>query len=262
MNRVTPDSWSDLRGMTAARIALGRSGGSLPTAELLDFGLAHARARDAVKAPFDVQKLLADLQSAGLSSLVLRSAVENRDDYLRRPDWGRRLSESSRQQLVATASLGPFDLCCAISDGLSSRATDHAIAVLAPLHVLLMSEGWRIAPIAVVPFGRVAIQDEIGEYLGATLSLMLLGERPGLGSPDSLGAYFVHHPRVGKSDADRNCVSNIRPAGLPPAAAVATLHYLLNAARTRGISGVTLKDERLLAARDPSTERARFRANP
>lgn len=250
MNSVTPDPWSDFRGLTAARIALGRTGGSLPTAELLDFGLAHARARDAVKAPFDAQKLQAELQAAGHSSMLLQSAVDNRADYLRRPDWGRRLNETSRQQLTSIASNGAVDLCIIISDGLSSRAIEHVQSVVVPLQELLIADGWRIAPLLVVPFGRVAIQDEIGERLGATLSLILLGERPGLGSPDSLGAYFVHRPQAGKLDAHRNCVSNIRPAGLPPAAAVATLHYLLNAARTRGISGVTLKDERVLNVND------------
>lgn len=252
MNSVRPDPWSDFRGLTAARIALGRTGGSLPTAELLDFGLAHARARDAVKSPFDAQKIQAELQAAGHSSVLLQSAVNNRADYLRRPDWGRRLNETSRQQLTAVASNGPFDLCIIISDGLSSRAIKHVLTVLAPLHELLVAEGWRIAPVLVVPFGRVAIQDEIGELLGATLSLMLLGERPGLGSPDSLGAYFVHRPQAGNMDAHRNCVSNIRPAGLPPATAVTTLHYLLHAARTRGISGVALKDDRRLNVKEPA----------
>ncbi|MEK6261733.1 MAG: ethanolamine ammonia-lyase subunit EutC [Planctomycetota bacterium] len=241
------DPWRDFSTLTAARIALGRAGGSVPTRELLDFGLAHARARDAVWMPFDRDGLVAELESAGLKAIALDSAAPSRDEYLRRPDLGRRLSDESRDKLAAlTAPDQAYDLCFIVSDGLSSLATRHALSIVVPLHARLATEGWSVAPILVVRFGRVALQDEIGQRLGATLSLMLLGERPGLGSPDSLGAYFVYGPQAGRSDADRNCVSNIRPDGLPPNAAVETLHCLLTASRHRRLSGVDLKDERVL----------------
>lgn len=241
------DPWRDFSTLTAARIALGRAGGSVPTRELLDFGLAHARARDAVWMPFDRAGLVAEMESAGLKSVALDSAATSRDEYLRRPDLGRRLSDESRDKLTAlTHPDQACDLCLIVSDGLSSQATRHALSIVVPLHARLVADGWSIAPIMVVGFGRVALQDEIGQRLGATLSLMLLGERPGLGSPDSLGAYFVHGPQTGRSDADRNCVSNIRPEGLPPEAAVETLYCLLTASRQRKLSGVELKDERAL----------------
>lgn len=246
MSTIPHDPWSDFRSLTAARIALGRSGGSVPTRELLDFGLAHARARDAVTMPLDADLLVADLQSAGLQAIPLQSAARSREEYLRRPDLGRRLSEESFQQLQSIPHAAPFDLCVIISDGLSARAARHAIDVVAALCSQLLAEKWQIAPVLVVPLARVALQDQIGEVLNAAISMILLGERPGLGSPDSLGAYFVHGPKIGRTDADRNCVSNIRPDGLPPSAAVATLHYLLNAARFRRLSGIHLKDERLL----------------
>jgi ethanolamine ammonia-lyase small subunit len=245
MNDIPLDPWSDFRTLTAARIALGRAGGSIPTRELLDFGLAHAQARDAVNMPFDTELLIARLRDAGLESVLLSSAADTRFEYLRRPDLGRRLSDVSRAQLP-NRDPGVFDLCIVVSDGLSSKATGHAAHLVAALHSRLMSEGWKIAPVIVVPLARVAIQDEIGERLGAALSLILLGERPGLGSPDSLGAYFVHGPKVGLTDAHRNCVSNIRPSETSVAAAIQTLLYLLNAARHRKLSGVELKDERLL----------------
>ncbi len=243
------DPWRDFTTLTAARIALGRAGGSVPTRELLDFGLAHARARDAVQMPFDSERLAAEFESAGMKTLLLESAARDREQFLRRPDLGRRLSDASRTRLNELAgSLAAVDLCLIISDGLSSRSTHHARSVLAPLHMRLCDEGWNLAPVTIVRFGRVAIQDEIGERLRAALSLIVLGERPGLGSTDSLGAYFVYAPQVGRSDAERNCVSNIHPHGLTPATAVETLHYLLNAARHRRLSGVSLKDERVLTA--------------
>lgn len=243
---MTADPWNDFRSVTSARIALGRCGGSVPTRELLDFGAAHARARDAVTSPFDPSGLTARLNSAGLPTVLLLSAASSRDEYLRRPDLGRRLSDESRLLLQQSKTGSSWDLCLIVADGLSSRATSHTADVLVPLHSALIAAGWRIPPVSVVTFGRVAIQDEIGSILGATISLILLGERPGLGAPDSLGAYFVYGPQQGRTDADRNCVSNIRPDGLPPAAAVVTLLYLLNAARHRKLSGTGLKDERVL----------------
>lgn len=239
------EPWSDLRRFTAARIALGRAGGSLPTRALLDFRLSHARARDAVLADFDPEKLAEQLRSVSEQVVVVDSRAANRAEFLQRPDFGRRLAPTSRPIIEAVASdAAPVDLVIIVSDGLSTRAVmEQARPLLASLIPLLAEASWALAPIVVVRHGRVAIQDEIGGILNAGLSLMLLGERPGLGSPDSLGAYFTFAPVVGRSDAERNCVSNIRPEGLPPRAAAEKLFALLTMARQRKLTGVGLKDE-------------------
>jgi ethanolamine ammonia-lyase small subunit len=240
------DPWNPLRRVTAARIALGRSGGSLPTRELLDFRLAHAQARDAVRAEFDADTLSDALRPLGVGALIAASAARDRTEYLQRPDLGRRLAHSWRSHLLEHAATvgNACDLVIVISDGLSTLAAHTQVApLLDVLLPLLAGAGWRVAPLVVVRLARVAIQDEIGEILGAKLSLMLLGERPGLGSADSLGAYFTHSPAPGKTDADRNCLSNIRPDGLAPAAAARKLFYLLERARELGLSGVALKDD-------------------
>lgn len=239
------DHWTHLRRYTAARIALGRSGGSQRTDTVLDFRLSHARARDAVLSPFDVAALLAGLAAAGITARPLRSAAADRKTYLLRPDLGRRLDLDSRAELenFARAHETAPDLAVIISDGLAAAAAErHALSTLAPLARNLRAAGWRLAPVFVVPFARVKIQDEIGSVLGARYTLMLLGERPGLGTPDSLGAYFTKNPIPERTDADRNCLSNIRPEGLPPAhAAAKLLALLLESART-GLAGVHLKD--------------------
>jgi ethanolamine ammonia-lyase small subunit len=240
------DPWQQLRRLTTARIALGRSGGSLPTRELLDFRLAHARARDAVHAPFDATDFASRLCSLGTDVLCLESAATTQMDFLRRPDLGRRLANSSRALLAARAAEvpGPCDLVIIISDGLSSlAATEHGPPLLAALVPLVQQSGWKLAPLIVAKHGRVALQDEIGELLHARLSLMLLGERPGLGAADSLGAYFTYAPRAGLTDAARNCVSNIRTEGLPPTEAAQKLFYLMTQSLRRGLSGVELKDD-------------------
>ncbi len=255
---LTPDSgadpWAALRRFTAARIALGRTGGSPRTATLLDFRLAHAQARDAVYAPFDAAtlagELAAALRDAGVASAfpttpcrVLATAVSDRTTYLGRPDFGRQLSEASRDDVRALARDGRRDLAIIVSDGLSALAAHrHAVATVANLAARLVPAGWTFYPVFLVPFGRVKVQDEIGELLGARHTLMLLGERPGLDSPDSLGAYFTLNPRAACRDADRNCVSNIRPEGLPPVDAAAKLAYLLELSVRLGTSGVALKD--------------------
>lgn len=249
----TPDPWQHLKAWTAARIALGRAGGSLPTRELLDFSLAHARARDAVLSEWDPLELAGQVQALGYAVEFASSAAISRGEYLQRPDLGRRLAEESRQRLAKCAD-GPCDLAIVVSDGLSALAAQrHAVPLLAHLLPILAAESWQIAPIVFVNQGRVAIEDEIGELLQAELALILLGERPGLGAPDSLGAYLVYRPRVGLTDAQRNCVSNIRGEGLPPPVAGATLHYLLTEARHRKLSGVELKDERRLSMSPPRT---------
>jgi ethanolamine ammonia-lyase small subunit len=250
----SPDPWNGLRLLTAARIALGRAGGSLPTREWLDFSLAHARARDAVWRPFDAADFSSRLSGVGFESIVARSAVRDRQEYLLRPDLGRRLASGEPDRLIAQIPAEPT-LVIVVSDGLSALAAERQVApLLTSLLPLLSGEGWTIAPVVVVPFARVALADEIGGLLRAELALVLLGERPGLGAPDSLGAYLVYRPGPQNTDAQRNCVSNIRSGGLPPETAAATLRYLLTESRRRKLSGVDLKDERALAGPNESAK--------
>lgn len=239
------DPWHPLRSQTAARIALGRSGGSLPTREQLDFRLAHARARDAVLSPFDPDALSARLHALGEPTLVAESAARDRAEFLQRPDLGRRLAHTSRALLTDHATQLPrCDLVIIVSDGLSTLAANtQSEPLLATLLPLLRESGWSLAPLIVVRHARVALQDEIGEIFRAQISLMLLGERPGLGNADSLGAYFTFAPALGRTDADRNCLSNIRPGGLLPAEAAPKLRYLLEKSLHLGLSGVRLKDD-------------------
>lgn len=237
-----PDRWQALRALTPARIALGRSGNALPSAEVLRFGLAHARARDAVQLPLDVAALAADLAAAGLASLQVRSAARDRVEYLLRPDLGRRLSDADRQRLEDQAGPGA-DLCIVIADGLSAVAVQrHALPLLRAFDALAQGR-WTRTPVVIAEQGRVAIGDEIGACLGAHLVAVLIGERPGLSAPDSLGIYLTHAPRVGRSDAERNCISNIRPDGLPYEAAARSMAWLVQQALRRGETGVALKDE-------------------
>lgn len=245
---VIPAAWQALRRFTDARIALGRAGHSQPTAAHLAFQLAHAQARDAVHQAFDPADLTAALRALGLQTLHLHSAAPDRASYLQRPDQGRRLDDASRDRLSnAPVPTPPPDLAFVIADGLSALAVmRHAAPFLAELLPRLRDDphqGWRLAPVALVEQGRVAIGDEIGERLQASTVVVLIGERPGLSSPDSLGIYFTWAPRVGRSDAERNCISNVRDAGLPPARAAARLHALLSLARQRQQSGIGLKDE-------------------
>ena len=237
-----PDPWHPLRRLSAARIALGRTGGSLPTRELLDFRLAHARARDAVHFPFDAPALAEQLRALADEVICVESAAATTAEFLRRPDLGRTLGDASRARL--SGRVARSDLAIIVSDGLSSRAAvEQGPPLLAELIPLVRARGWTLAPLVVATRGRVALQDEIGALLGARISLMLLGERPGLGAANSLGAYFTHSPRPGLTDASRNCVSNIRGEGLPPAEAAHKLFGLLVASSRLGLSGVQLKDE-------------------
>ncbi len=240
------DGWDFLKRFTSARIALGRSGGSLPTSEWLQFRLAHARARDAVHCNFDAASLADTIRAIGGETLPVRTQAADRMSYLQRPDLGRRLHEESAILLGSRA--GDYDLVIIVSDGLSSMAVErHTPPLLQHLLPRLRAKRWKMAPIIVAPFARVALQDEIGALIGAQIALILLGERPGLGAPDSLGAYLVFEPRFGNTDAQRNCVSNIRPEGLGYGAAADTLDYLLTRARMARLSGVLLKDERKVA---------------
>lgn len=229
----------DLRRFTAARVGLGRAGNSLPTPEVLGFALAHARARDAVHLPLDVPGLLRECEAEGWTALALESASRDRAEYLRRPDLGRRLSESSRAKLEMCR--GRYDATFSIADGLSALAVHHhALAVLREVR-LLLDESWRVAPLTIVHLGRVAVGDEIGSALQAALSVMLVGERPGLSSPDSLGIYLTWNPRPGHLDSERNCISNIHSGGLSACDAARLLVFLMAESRQRRLSGVNLK---------------------
>jgi len=238
------EPWAELRALTAARIALPRAGASLATAPQLDLRLAHARARDAVHAQLDEARLVAELAPLGLGVLAVASAAADRQHYLMRPDLGRRLAGDAEARLAAYAGSG-HDVAIVIADGLSARAVEmHARPLLDA--ALPRLAAWRIAPLVVVRQGRVAIGDEIANALRADIAVVLIGERPGLSAPDSMGAYLTFRPTPQTTDAERNCISNIRPEGLAYADAAITLVHLLRAMRARQISGVHLKDDRLL----------------
>lgn len=254
----TTNPWQRLRQLTPARIALGRAGGSQPTGAQLDFQFAHAQARDAVHLPLDSATLLDAIRGLGLGleGLALHSAAANRDSYLQRPDLGRQLDEASAMQLSECAGPG-CDLAVVIADGLSALAVQrHALPMLERIVELAAAEDWRLGPVAVVEQGRVAVGDEIGMLLRARMLVMLIGERPGLSSPDSLGLYFTWAPQVGCTDAQRNCLSNIRLEGLPYTVAAHRLRYLLREACRRQLSGVSLKDETELAGLASDAPRA------
>ena len=241
------DPWVRLARLTPARIGLGRAGAALPTREVLRFALDHARARDAVHAPLDVEALEADLAALGHGVLRVESAAPDRPTYLRRPDLGRRLSEASRAGLEAL-DRPPADLAVVIADGLSAAAVQtHASPLLIALAPWIQHAGWTLAPVVVARQGRVALGDEVGELLRARMVVVLVGERPGLSSPDSLGIYLTHDPRPGRTDAERNCISNVRPAGLAYDLAAFKLAWHLAEAVRLGLTGVALKDESDLA---------------
>lgn len=242
-----PARVADLRSLTPARVALGRSGASLPLREVLRFGLAHAQARDAVHEPFRPDEVEAGLKGLGLETLRVASAAETRADYLRRPDHGRMLSPDSSDALAGHR--GSFDLALVVADGLSSTAVHrNAAPFIAALLPHLSRLGLSVAPVVLASQARVALGDEVGAALGARMVVVLVGERPGLSSPDSLGLYLTFAPRAGLSDADRNCISNVRDGGLSPAAAAFKLAWLIAESFRRGLSGVALKDESDLAA--------------
>ncbi|MDD3935456.1 ethanolamine ammonia-lyase subunit EutC [Rhodoferax sp.] len=247
---VTPTPWEALKNFTDARIALGRAGRSLPTAAHLAFQLAHAEARDAVQLPLDAHGMQADLQGLGRPTMRLHSQATSRAMYLQRPDLGRRLDAASLQALAEwqtrQGAAPGFDVAFVVVDGLSSLAIhQNAVALVALMLQRLQfdTQPWNVAPLTVVEQGRVAIGDEVGTALRANTVVVLIGERPGLSSPDSLGLYLTWAPQVGTTDAARNCISNVRPAGLSLDAAAQTLHRLLAQARQRQLTGVGLKDD-------------------
>jgi ethanolamine ammonia-lyase small subunit len=232
-----------LASSTPARVALGRTGASLTTQEVLKFQLAHAQARDAVHVPLDAERLAAAIAALGHVVERVETDATRRELYLRRPDLGRRLTTRSAEHLDRLRR-DDFDISVVVADGLSSSAVaNHAAPLLARLLPKIEQLGLTLAPIVIAEGARVALGDEIGERLGARLVLVLIGERPGLSSPDSLGAYMTFAPRLERTDAERNCVSNIRPLGLDIETASYKLAWLIAAAVAAGMSGVRLKDE-------------------
>jgi ethanolamine ammonia-lyase small subunit len=240
---LSPRSLTDLRDLTPARVGLGRAGASMPTKALLEFTLDHARARDAVHAAFDVAGLISGLGDLGLEAFDVSSQAGNRQDYLRRPDLGRMLDPDSRRRL-ADRNGGPCRLAIVIGDGLSPSAVNaHAIELVRSLVPRLAADGIEIAAAVVASGARVALGDEIGGLVGARMIVVLIGERPGLSAPDSLGAYLTFAPRPGLTDAERNCVSNIHGSGLGYDEAALRIAWLIREGLARGITGVALKDE-------------------
>jgi ethanolamine ammonia-lyase small subunit len=239
----SPDPWGQLKSFTRARIALGRVGSSLPTKEVLDFGLAHAMARDAVHLALDINALEADIKAQQFTTFQVKSMAPDRASYLLRPDWGRRLHEQSLLRLQNLQQAKPIDFLIVVGDGLSSLAVArHVAPLLAELNYLLPGD-WHTSHVVIASQARVAIGDEIGQALNARMVAMLIGERPGLSSPDSLGIYLTYNPKLGLSDADRNCISNVRPEGLQYAAAAKKLVWLAKEAMRLKVTGVALKDE-------------------
>jgi len=243
-----------LRRLTLARVGLGRSGASQTTADALAFALAHARARDAVRDGLDAEALAGDLAALGHAVVRAHSAAPDRRTYLLRPDLGRSLAADA----VVETDRGPVDLAIVAADGLSARATQaHVPPLLAALVPRLA--GLRLSPVMIAQQARVALGDAIGAALEARAVLVLIGERPGLSSPDSLGAYLTFDPREGRTDAERNCVSNIRPEGLSYDAAAVRLAWLVREALSRRLTGVGLKDESDLARIDAGPPDPRLR---
>jgi len=242
MKEPAPRSTHDLRTLTPARVALGRAGASLPTRALLDFTLDHARARDAVHAAFDAKALVAQLAALGIAASEVHSRAGNRGDYLRRPDLGRRLDEVCARQLAAVAGNGR--LAIVICDGLSPSAVHaHAVELMRHLMQHLAAAQIALGPVVVATGARVALGDEIGAIVKADMVVVLIGERPGLSAPDSLGAYLTFAPVIGRTDADRNCVSNIHRKGLSYDEAAFKIAWLVREGLRRKVTGVALKDE-------------------
>jgi ethanolamine ammonia-lyase small subunit len=242
---VTADPWQDLKQFTQARIAMGRVGSSLPTHAVLDFSCAHAMARDTVHLALDVNQLAAELENQGLKTLQVHSCASDRHTFLLRPDFGRRLNQESCESLKTYAKHNKtkIDLLLVVGDGLSSIAiARHAAKLIAEIHQQLPAD-WNTGPVVIAQQARVALADEICDLLGATIVAILIGERPGLSSPDSLGIYLTYKAKPGSTDAERNCISNIRPQGLDYVTAAKKLLWLCESANRLQYSGVNLKDE-------------------
>ena len=241
-NPIETDTWQSLKSLTPARIALGSTGVAIPLKEVLEFKLAHAHARDAVYSELNEAALITALEPFQRPIYALHSKVQHRHEYLQRPDLGRQLHEASKKQLQ-TANVPPADVALIIVDGLSATAiNNHSIPVLQHLIPLLLKAHFTIAPLSIVHQGRVAIGDEVGSMLNAKFSVVLIGERPGLSSPDSMGAYLTYQPTVGLTDESRNCISNIRLEGMSYQTAAEKIFYLISESFRLQYSGVGLKD--------------------
>lgn len=248
---VQANPWQHLRQYTDARIALGRVGNSLPTTAHLAFQADHAKARDAVHLPLDYALLKKDLQQFGSPILTLASNVDTRETYLQRPDLGRHLCHDAIEQLQQyhQETKQHYDIAITITEGLSSLAiTENITSMLSALLPQLAQLNLTIAPLCIVKQGRVAVADDVGVNLKARMSVILIGERPGLSSPDSLGIYFTYHPVSDCPDSKRNCLSNIRKRGMHYQQAAERLLYLIKEADKRGFSGVELKDETIVSS--------------
>ncbi len=254
---LTPrDPWYGLNSQTPARIAIGRAGHSLPTREVLEFSMAHARARDAVHAQFDRDRLAAEVAELGLQTISVDSQATDRAVYLRRPDLGRRLDTTSRSQLQSYAITNKPPFAVVVADGLSAAAVDaHALDLIKALLGHSAELGLGATPIVLAMGARVALGDEIGALIGAELVAVVIGERPGLSASDNLSIYLTYDPDVGRSDAERNCISNIGHGRLTPTAAAGNLAWLVNAARKRKLTGVSLKDDSPINLRMPHEQR-------
>ncbi|XOB61266.1 ethanolamine ammonia-lyase subunit EutC [Campylobacterota bacterium DY0563] len=249
---VIENPWAALREYTDARIGLGRAGVSIPTTESLNFQLAHAQAQDAVHLPLDVETVIEQLENANLyqeifTPILLHSQAVNRTTYLQRPDLGRRLDKKSIETLTKVNTLKDekYDLSIVVVDGLSSLAIKENAAIFIKKLIEELNtdkESWNLAPITIVQQGRVAIGDEVGEILNSKTTIVLIGERPGLSSPDSMGLYLTYNPKVGLTDESRNCISNIRIEGLSYEEGIKKAMYLLKESRRLELSGVNLKD--------------------
>lgn len=245
-SQLQDNPWQKLKAFTDARIALGRTGGSLPTRPSLEFQLAHAQAKDAVLKPLDVDSLKAGLTKSGLPVLEIDSQALENDLYLKRPDLGRVLSEQSKTvlQQYRTEHQQPLDVVIILGDGLSARAIEENAPYFVPALIdACKEEGWQIAPLVIARGSRVALGDEVAEILQAKMLVMLIGERPGLSSPDSMGIYYTYNAFKGCHDALRNCISNVRPAGLAYPIAIQRLMALMHKSCELQLSGVQLKDE-------------------
>lgn len=238
---IPEDAWQSLKQFTAARIALGSTGVAIPLKEVLQFRLAHAHARDAVFSQLNEAVLLQELVQFKLDCFSLHSNAKDRNEYLQQPNFGRQLNESSVSQLQNINT--PCDIALIIADGLSATAiNNHAVPLLKVLIPLLRQPDFSLAPITIVQQARVAIGDEISVLLKAKFSIVLIGERPGLSSPDSMGAYLTYNPDIGLTDESRNCISNIRPEGMDYKTAAEKIYYITTEAFRLQYSGVALKD--------------------
>jgi len=235
-----------LKQWTPARVGIGHYGSGIPTKEVLNFRLAHAQARDAVLIPADFTRLTKSLKDLEMSSHQLSSSCKDRSEFIENPDKGRQLNEESKATLglLKNDLSEPLDLALVLCDGLSSTAVETwAVECIHLFRKYARERGWRLSPILLAQNGRVALGDEIGEILQVQMSIVFIGERPGLGSADSLGIYLTHSPKKGTTDEARNCISNIRASGLSPQAAAFKLSWLVAEALRRGLSGTSLKDE-------------------